>query len=151
MAIARAPQPAPNPQPPKEPSRYAWALMVIFAIVGLVFLGGVLMLIYTNAVPTQEAARNVITLVVSVGTISLAIILVLAVLLQEDPSAMARFEKGKEVLTILVGILGTIVGFYFGAATVKAPDGSPNKGAVESVEKGGPAPKNVKEDPGPAP
>lgn len=30
-----------------------------------------------------------------------------------------RFDRGKQVLTALIGVLGTIVGFYFGSSTEK--------------------------------
>jgi hypothetical protein len=34
------------------------------------------------------------------------------------PTCRERFTLGKEVLTILIGVLGTIVGFYFGSAPI---------------------------------
>ena len=40
-------------------------------------------------------------------------------LLRQDPEIEKRFRQGREVLTILIGVVGTIVGFYFGAATVE--------------------------------
>lgn len=62
-------------------------------------------------------ARGLITFVFTLGTTAIAIMLTLAVLLRQDPEIEKRFRQGREVLTILIGVLGTIVGFYFGAAT----------------------------------
>jgi hypothetical protein len=62
-------------------------------------------------------ARGVITFIFAIGTIGIAMILTIAAL-QGDQDAAARFTRGKEIFTILVGIFGTIIGFYFG--TVQA-------------------------------
>ena len=67
----------------------------------------------------MEYARGLITFVFTLGTIVIAIMLTLAVLLRQDPEIEKRFRQGREVLTILIGVVGTIVGFYFGAATVE--------------------------------
>ena len=39
-----------------------------------------------------------------------------------------KFRRGKDILTILVGILGTIIGYYFGAESrsVNSPETSAN-------------------------
>ena len=59
------------------------------------------------------ASRALITLLFSVGTIWIAVLLAVAAL--SPGSDDQRFNRGKEILTILVGILGTIIGYYFGA------------------------------------
>ena len=48
-------------------------------------------------------------------TIGIALMLVLGALLLTGDDRKDRFAQGKEVLTILVGIFGTILGFYFGS------------------------------------
>lgn len=88
----------------------------------------------------EDAARGLITFVISLGVINIAIILTLAALMgRGTPEASAKFARGKEVLTILVGILGTIVGFYFGQATAtESPEASTMKTANASPEPGTP-------------
>jgi len=77
-----------------------------------------------EGIQNVEFARGLITLLFSVGTIAIAIILTLAAVFQKDNDAEKRFARGKEVLSILVGIFGTIVGFYFGSVPDQAQRGA---------------------------
>ncbi len=62
-----------------------------------------------------DNARGMITFVVSFGTIAIALILVMsAAFLSGSKDLDRRFAFGKDVFTVLVGVLGTIVGFYYG-------------------------------------
>lgn len=63
-------------------------------------------------------ARGVITFLFALGTIGIALALTSAALLRDGDAEEAgkRFDRGKDVLTILVGILGAIIGFYFQSA-----------------------------------
>lgn len=60
-----------------------------------------------------ETSRGLITFVFTVGVIALALIIVTANVTSSDGEG-ARFERSKEILTSLIAILGTILGFYFG-------------------------------------
>ena len=66
-------------------------------------------------------ARGLITFVVAVGTIAIAMMMTLTAIVTREYEK--RFAVGKEVLTILVGVLGTIVGFYYGAENSTAQQG----------------------------
>jgi hypothetical protein len=67
-----------------------------------------------------EYARGLITYILAVGTIAIAMIVAIGGLLARDTEAEKRFGRGKEVLTILMGVLGTIVGFYYGSQAGEA-------------------------------
>lgn len=66
-----------------------------------------------------EIARGLITFLVVFTTVMIAIILVLyiATTTLKGQDVKDRFGFGKEILTALIGILGTILGFYFGQST----------------------------------
>ncbi len=66
----------------------------------------------------SNEARGLITTLFAIMTVTLALILILSVLFSSSPDYEKRFVLGKEVLTIFIGILGTIVGFYFGSAPI---------------------------------
>jgi hypothetical protein len=69
------------------------------------------------ALSKPEVARGIITFLVAAGTVSLAVLLVMAAIMSSGSTQLQdRFAFGKEVLTLLIGILGTIVGFYYGSA-----------------------------------
>jgi hypothetical protein len=43
------------------------------------------------------------------------VLVVSALTSDETPANERRFERGKEILSLLLGVFGTIVGFYFGS------------------------------------
>ena len=94
----------------------------------LVILGSVIFLIGANLVGWDrggvldklkdgEYARGLITYLFAVGTIGAVVILILAALTGSGATEErdARFDKAKEIFSLLIGIFGTIIGFYFGS------------------------------------
>ena len=64
-----------------------------------------------------DSARGMITFVVSVVTVAIALILVVgAAFMSGSKDLDKRLTFGKEVFTVLVGVLGTVMGFYYGQA-----------------------------------
>lgn len=105
-------------------SKTAWILWSIIGVVTVVSLVGVFLLLGGNSERIANAAyaRGVITVLFSVGVVAMALIVVLSVLMQkQDPDGAGlsekRFQRAKEILSLLLGILGTVVGFYFGTST----------------------------------
>jgi hypothetical protein len=75
----------------------------------------------------HDFARGVITYLFAVTTIGTAVVLVLSALTGEDNEQMEkRFQKGKEVLSLMLGVFGTIVGFYFGSDVRRPPQPETN-------------------------
>ncbi len=60
-----------------------------------------------------SVARGLITFLIVVVTVVMGLLLLISSLRTTD-GADSSFTRGKEVFAILVGILGTIVGYYFG-------------------------------------
>jgi flagellar hook protein FlgE len=94
-------------------------ILLLLAVLGLVaiicFISRETLL---NTLKYPEVVRGLITLVISLITVFIAVILVIGALtLKEDGASLKeRFDMANRVLTALIGILGTIVGFYFGSA-----------------------------------
>lgn len=103
-------------------SAFLIGTIVVVLLVGIIYVlfrpsGTVI-----EGLPDAAYARGVITFIIAVATIAIALILTVTAVQrgqstdkEEREAAAGRFERGKQVLTILVGILGTIVGFYFGS------------------------------------
>jgi hypothetical protein len=98
-----------------------WAVLgqyFIFGGLALLVLIGIGVGLYTGtllqSVSNVATARGLITFLIAVATVAIAIILILATVVSESPDRSQRFLQGKEVFTALIGVLGAIVGFYFG-------------------------------------
>lgn len=105
-----------------ETNWWTRAVPILFTLLGLSVLGLIVYGIYGNAgfltnLANKEVARGLITFLIAFTTVAIAVILAVStIVLKRDDDDDKRFDRGKQVLTILIGVLGTIVGFYFGAA-----------------------------------
>jgi hypothetical protein len=102
---------------------------VILDNVGLTFLGlfgvivaGVLVWgifwhgsSFITLIANVDQARGLITFLFSLTTIALFILIAITTFWMEKEDVEARFNKAKDLLTIMIGIFGTILGFYFGS------------------------------------
>jgi hypothetical protein len=121
---------------------------ILFGALGLIILTVILCVIldsrqvFLNNLAAVEVARGLITFLIAIATVGIALILTVSTLVLGDgDDGDKRFDRAKQVLTVLIGVLGTIVGFYFGQAnastrqakssaviiTTALPEGATNK------------------------
>jgi hypothetical protein len=131
---AQPQQPAPPAEslPPAEapPGRTPWHQAAIFQpvpLATLLILLAVILLIAATVLGFDRGnvlqnlqnglyARGLITYLFAVGTIGGVVVLILAALTSPPgDTAKENFARAKEVLSLLLGIFGTIIGFYFGS------------------------------------
>jgi len=95
-------------------------LLAVAAVLFGIFDGGGRFLLLLK---DSEVSRGLITFLIALTTVLLAIILTLYAITGEgEDTVKERFSLGKDVLTTLVGILGTVLGFYFGSADKTLPN-----------------------------
>jgi hypothetical protein len=97
-------------------------LFSVFVLIGAAIFGidnGVLL-----GMAKAEFARGLITYLFAVVTIGTAVVLVVSALTTAATEENERkFQRGKEIMSLLLGVFGTIVGFYFGAEIKGTPAG----------------------------
>lgn len=78
-----------------------------------------------------EEARGLITFLFGVATVGIALVIVLAVFLStgSKEEIAERFHMGKDILAVLIGVFGTIIGFYFGSELTQTPPAVPAEAA----------------------
>jgi hypothetical protein len=91
------------------------SLISLLILLGILFLLGMAILGLDSGgvligMGKAAFARGLITYLFAVVTIGTAVVLVLSALLGVEKD---KFDHGKEVLGLLLGVFGTIVGFYF--------------------------------------
>lgn len=93
----------------------------VLGVAAISVMGGILAglllpsLGFRQAMGSPEIARGVITFLFAFGTISIALLIAAASYWVKEPEKLKiRFDYAKDVLMVLIGILGTIIGFYFG-------------------------------------
>jgi hypothetical protein len=113
---------------------YFWAVLLgggaIFALFGYALEPAML-----AALARPEEARGLITFLFGVATVGIALVIVLAVFLStgSKEEIAERFRMGKDVLAVLIGVLGTIIGFYFGTG-LASPPAAPVEAAGQPAE-----------------
>jgi hypothetical protein len=98
------------------------SLVSLLILLGVLFLLGMAILDLDKGrvlagMGKAQFARGLITYLFAVVTIGTAVVLVLSAVLGTDKE---KFDRGKEVLGLLLGVFGTMVGFYFASELSKA-------------------------------
>ncbi len=128
------------PQDDSEtPSGHPWVPIFVctIAFAVLVFF---MVSIYNKAdflelLREPEYARGLITSLVSVAAITLGFVIVMfAFFGSSDQFTEARFRRAREIFVAMMGVLGTIVGFYFGSTDSKKTPLKLSDIKVETIE-----------------
>jgi len=89
--------------------------MFVLAILAYALLNQSLL----KTVAQPEVARAMITIMFCIGVVAVALLIAVAAFWAPIDQLDQRFDKAKDLLTVLVGIFGTILGFYFGQASME--------------------------------
>ena len=95
----------------------------VASLIGLFTIGGIIWVIGSGDDILQDAekTRGLITFSVAIVTVAIALILVFYLIFgskvdnEDKDEVKNRFTFGKDILMVFVGILGTVMGFYYGA------------------------------------
>jgi hypothetical protein len=92
---------------------------------------------FLSSIAKPEQARGLITFLFSVSTIAIFLLIAVATFYMDKTQLGDRFDKAKDVLTLMIGIFGTILGFYYGSLANPTGEGGAMRLAnieVSSVE-----------------
>lgn len=105
-----------------EPSWAQYVVPALLTAIGLIVVGAILLALFKddlrllNRLADRSVARGLITFLIAISTVGIALILAVSTVVSTPTTDDdKRFDRAKQVLTILIGVLGTIVGFYFGS------------------------------------
>lgn len=135
----------PIPQQPKKDSLFSdfmnpivvTALIIVVTTIALIAIavfgldkGKVL-----ESLSDGEYARGLITYLFAVGTILAFVVLILAAFVAKGDKEERddRFSNAKEIFSLLIGIFGTIIGFYFGSVSAQESAAPPPLTVAEPV------------------
>lgn len=105
---------------------------------------------FLDSLALIDHARGLITFFVVLATTGVIVLVALGIFWVENADdAKKRFESAKELLSIVIGVLGTILGFYFGTAVkdttnappsaITQPAGDNGQGAAQTAPAAGQA------------
>ncbi len=97
--------------------RLGTILLTVFGLVVAVALAsGTFHPAFLDSLAAEGTARGLITFLFSMSTIAIIILAAVAVFWVNQEELKDRFGYAKDLVTVLIGVLGTIMGFYFGSA-----------------------------------
>lgn len=92
------------------------ALVVAGLVIATFLLLGVFTSSFLTSIADAAKARGLMTFLFAFATTSVVVVVTIGVLWVPKDEVEARFSKAKDIMTILISVLGTILGFYFGQA-----------------------------------
>jgi hypothetical protein len=102
-----------------------------FLAVGIFFSGG-----FLEKLADPDVARGLVTFLFAFATIAIFVIASIAIFWSDFEQVEKRAGLAKELIAVMIGVLGTILGFYFGSAGSSTTDAAqqPAPAAVASTE-----------------
>ncbi len=113
------------------------ALLLVISVIALIgsAVFGIDRGVLTN-MADREYARGLITFLFALVTIGTALVLIVSALVGSgDEMSEKQFQHGKEVFSLLLGVFGTIVGYYFGSTFPSSPPVPLRISALEVLPK----------------
>lgn len=90
-------------------------LAVFGVLAGIIIVYGIFQGGFLTSLAQPSQARGFITFLFAFSTIAIFLLVAITTFWMEKDEVEARFSKAKDLLTLLIGIFGTILGFYFGS------------------------------------
>ena len=86
----------------------------IIGLAGLVIVYGLIAEGVLESFALNDIARGFITLLFAVGAISIFMVITAAIVFDVNSTSREIYDRAKTILSMLLGIFGTVLGFYFG-------------------------------------
>jgi hypothetical protein len=108
--------------PPVNESQHFWSTTKIISVLVSLVMLGISIILYNKGsqflltLRSVDVSRGLITFLVAITTVALALIATLYAIVSDAKDLKERFVFIKDIFTVLVGVLGTVVGYYFGSA-----------------------------------
>jgi hypothetical protein len=96
---------------------FAGLAISTFLAVGIFFSGG-----FLEKLANPDVARGLVTFLFAFATIAIFVIASIAIFWADFEQVEKRAGLAKELIAVMIGVLGTILGFYFGSASSGTPD-----------------------------
>ena len=90
-------------------------LSVFFVIIIAGLMYGLFNTRFFNSIASVEQARGLITFLFAFSTMGIIVLIAVSIFWLDKDELDERFSKAKDLLTVIIGVLGTILGFYFGS------------------------------------
>jgi hypothetical protein len=90
-------------------------LAMFFLVLFLALIAGIFNARFLTLIAGVEQARGLITFLFAFSAILIIALVAVAIFWMEASEIDNRFNRAKDLLTIIIGILGTILGFYYGS------------------------------------
>jgi hypothetical protein len=117
---------AATPQAPARPSLGVMALLLAGVVIAATMAYGIFIRPeFLISIADVGHARGLITFLFAFGTIAVILIISIATFWAKIDEVERRVTIAKDTLTILIGIFGTILGFYFGSQQPPSPPSEP--------------------------